>query len=52
MTCWKNNDVERGEGGALIKVGIQSNAKRESKICVMNKKGNEECRMKYEKWSV
>ena len=49
MTYWKQNDFERVEGGALIRVGSWSNAKRESKIYLMNKKGNEECGMEYEK---
>ena len=36
------NNFERVEGGELIRVGSQSNVKRESKIYIMNKKGNEE----------
>ena len=36
---------ERIEEGALIRVGNQSNVKRESKIHIVNKKRNEEGRM-------
>ena len=46
------NDFERVERGALISVGSWSNPKRESKIYIMNKKGNEECGMEYDKGSV
>ena len=35
------------EEGALIRVGSWNNAKRESKIYIMNKKGNEECEMEF-----
>ena len=42
MTHRKENDFERVEGGALKRVGNRSNAKGESKIYIINKKGNEE----------
>ena len=45
MTYWKKNDFEKVEGWALVRVGNQSNAKGESVIYIINKKGNEECGM-------
>ena len=39
ITYWKKNYFERVDGGALIRVGKQSNAKRENKIYIINKKG-------------
>ena len=52
MTYWEKNDFVRVEGGALIRVGSWNNGKREGKIYLMNKKGNEECEMEYEKGSI
>ena len=52
MTYWKKNDFERIERGALIKVGNWNNTKRQSKIYIVNKKGNEEGGMEWEKGSI
>ena len=52
MTYWKKNDFERVVGGALIRNGSWSNAKRESKIYIMNSTGNEECAMEYEEGNI
>ena len=48
MSYWKKNDFER-EGGTLIRGGNQSNVKRESKIYIIDKKGNEEDGVRKEK---
>ena len=50
----KANDFERIEGGALIRVQIWSNVKRESKIYIRNKKGVEEkaCSLRREVYNV
>ena len=52
MTYWKKNDFERVEGVALLIVGNLSDVNRESKMFIINKKGNVECGMEYEKGSV
>ena len=52
MMYWKRNDFERVEGGAPVRVGNWTNGKRQGKIYLMNKKGNEEYGMQYEKGSI
>ena len=45
MTYRKKNNFERVKGVALLRVRGWSNGKRDGKIYLMNKKGNEECGM-------
>ena len=40
MSCSNRNDFEKVDGGALIKDGRWSNAKKECKIYISNKKEN------------
>ena len=39
MTNWKENDFERVEGEAIIRLGNRDKVKRESTIYITNQKG-------------